>query len=225
MKEFVFVVLLILQGGALSIAEATESSERPATVAQERITIYSVPLRCPLVDGLGCGSAAKPVLSELEREPSVAEAWLNHSGTKVALVWKDNAGASERAKVIATVSKNTKLNELSDSERENALKDIQSGPRWYRARDVDELSGEEAENVTRRLLDSIDAAEPLPKHDRDLLLASFTATLKRRFVEGKMSNKEVSDELFKAARQHTGPKGIAALEKTIREACCAAPGA
>ena len=222
MKKFLIGVLLILQG-ALSVAEGNESSERPASVAQERITIYSVPLRCPLVDGLGCGSMAKPVLAELERKPGVAEAWLDHSGTKLALVWKKDEGAAKRAKVVAAVSKTTKLNELSGAERESALKDIQSGPRWYRARDVDELSREEAESVTRRLLDSIDAAEPLPKDKRDLLWTSFTNTLKRRFIQGGMSDKEVSEELFKAARQQVGPKGIEALEKTIREACCAAP--
>lgn len=212
MKKFLIGTLLVLQG-ALSGAEGNEAPDRPASVAQERITIYSVPLRCPLVAGLGCGSMAKPVLSELERKASVAKAWLDHSGTKLALV-------SKRAKVIAAVSKITKLNELSGAECENALKDIQSGPRWYRARDIDELSREEAESVTRRLLDSIDAVEALPKEKRDLLWASFTKTLKRRFIQGGMSDREVSDELFKAARQHVGPKGIEALEKTIREACC-----
>jgi hypothetical protein len=215
-------VLAVLQG-ALSVAEGDESSERPTTAQADRITVYSVPLRCPLVDGLGCGSAAKPVLSELEQKPGVAEAWLDHSGTKLALVWKENTGASKRAKVIAAVSETTKLNELSSSAREIALKEIPPGPRWYRARDVDELSREEAESVTRRLLDSMNAAEPLPKEKRDLLWTSFTDTLKRRFIHGGMSDREVSKELFDAARQHVGPKGIEALEKTILEACCAAP--
>lgn len=219
MKRLLIGILLILQG-ALSVAEGrAKSYDRLASVAQERVTIYSVPLRCPLVAGLGCGSAAKPVLAELEREPGVAEAWINHSGTKLALVWKNEEGASKRAKVVAAASKATKLNELSGAERENALKDIQSGPRWYRVRDVDELSREEAESVTRRLLDRIDAAEPLPKDKRELLRTSFTDTLKRRFIEGRMSDKEVSEKLFRAAHQHVGPKGIEALEKTIREAC------
>lgn len=222
MKKFLIGVLLTLQG-ALSIAEGNESSERPASVAQERITIYSVPLRCPLVDGLGCGSMAKPVLVELERKRSVAEAGLDHSGTKLVLVWKAGEGPAKRAEVVATISKTTKLSELSGADRESALKDIQSGPRWYRARDVDELSREEAESVTHRLLDSINAAEPLPKDKRGFLWTNFTNTLKRRFIRGGMSDKEVSDELFKAAHQHVGPKGIEALEKAIREACCAAP--
>src|ERR1700730_6361175 len=155
MKKFIIGVLLILQG-TLLVAQGNESSERPAAVAKERITIYSVPLRCPLVAGLGCGSAAKPVLSELERQPGVAEAWLDHIGTKIALVWKNDEGASKRAEGVATVSKTTKLTELSGAERERTLKDIQSGPKWYRARDVDELSREEAESVSRRLLDAID---------------------------------------------------------------------
>jgi hypothetical protein len=128
--KFVISVLILVQG-ALSVAVGDESPERPVSMPQERVTFYTVSLRCPLVEGLGCGSMAKPVLSQLEREPSVAEAWLDHSGTKLALVWKEDAGAHKRAEVVAIVSKTAKLNELSGTARETVLKDIQSGPRWY----------------------------------------------------------------------------------------------
>jgi len=221
-KKFLAFVLLVTSG-ELSVAEGDKSSERPSPVTPERITIYSVPLRCPLVEGLGCGSMAKPVLSELERNSSVAEAWLDHSGTKLALVWRIGADTSKRAEVLAAAAKTTELEELSGVAREGALKDIAAGPRWYRAGDVDLLSSEEAENVTGRLLERIEAVEPLSKPARDLLTASFSDTLKRRFIQDRMSDKETSDELLKAARQHVGAKGIEALEKVSARRAAADP--
>ncbi|MGH8162953.1 MAG: hypothetical protein ACREP1_01315, partial [Rhodanobacteraceae bacterium] len=35
----------------------------------ERVTIFQAPLRCPAAPQIGCGSAAKPILLELERDP------------------------------------------------------------------------------------------------------------------------------------------------------------
>lgn len=59
--------------------------------APDRIDFYQVSLRCRAAPGLGCGSRAKPLLLELERNPAVAEAWLNRAGTLVAVVRKDVA--------------------------------------------------------------------------------------------------------------------------------------
>ena len=201
------------------------SPKRLRSAPEHLLSVFAVPLRCPLVDGLGCGIAAKPVLTELEHNPSVAQAWLNHSGTTLVLVWNADTKPETRAQVVAGVSKTAKLEELSGSPRDAVVRDIQSGSGWYRAANVDELSREEAEIVAHRLIDSINAAEPLPKEKSDLLWASFTDTLQRRFIQGDMSNKEVADELFKAALQQVGPKGLEAVEKPIREACCAIPEA
>ncbi|MBI2311421.1 MAG: hypothetical protein HYU77_02840 [Betaproteobacteria bacterium] len=51
-----------------------------------RVSLYRIALRCRAAPGLGCGSRAKPVPLELERNPAVAEAWLNRSGTLLAVV-------------------------------------------------------------------------------------------------------------------------------------------
>src|SRR6266550_2309017 len=40
------------------------------------------------VEGIGCGSASKPILLDLERQAGVLEAWLNRAGTIIAVVWK-----------------------------------------------------------------------------------------------------------------------------------------
>jgi hypothetical protein len=76
-----------------SIPAAADSSA-PASAgnnggAPERVTLFEVPLMCPAVKGLGCGGKARPFMAELEKQPDVAEAWLNHPGTVLAVVWKE----------------------------------------------------------------------------------------------------------------------------------------
>src|SRR5258708_16867020 len=75
-----FVVLLFGIGAAFNgIAKATGLA----------ITFYKTPLVCNAAPTIGCGSRAKPVLLEMEKNPAVKEAWLNRSGTMLAIVWKD----------------------------------------------------------------------------------------------------------------------------------------
>ena len=49
--------------GQLTALADRRPSENQAAVAagSEHISLYSVPLRCPLVKGLGCGSESKPI--------------------------------------------------------------------------------------------------------------------------------------------------------------------
>jgi hypothetical protein len=44
---------------------------------------------------LGCGSRAKPLLIDLEQQSGIKEAWLNRTGTIVAIVWRASARAEE----------------------------------------------------------------------------------------------------------------------------------
>lgn len=53
----------------------------PPTAATGPATFFEVPLGCPAVEKLGCGSLSMPILAALERDPRVAEAWLDHEGT------------------------------------------------------------------------------------------------------------------------------------------------
>ena len=57
----------------------------------EIITFYDVPLVCGAAPAIGCGSRAKPLLIDLERQSAIKEAWLNRAGTIVAIVWSGPA--------------------------------------------------------------------------------------------------------------------------------------
>src|SRR6516225_5053331 len=54
----------------------------------EIISFYDVPLVCGAAPSIGCGSRATPLLIDLERQTSIKEAWLNRTGTIVAVVWR-----------------------------------------------------------------------------------------------------------------------------------------
>lgn len=172
--------------GQLAALEDRRPSENQAAIAAgtERISLYSVPLRCPLVKGLGCGSESKPILTKLDGDSSVAGTWLNHAGITLAVFWKDGTDATRRSETIASAFQDYPTpSELSGDDRETALKDFLSGVAWYRAAALDELSGQEADIVATRWVDKITAIIPLPRSARESLHCQLSEGMRRRFVK------------------------------------------
>src|SRR2546422_10851875 len=60
-------------------------------IRPEQISLFKVPLGCEAAGGLGCGVKAKPILQALARQPAVAQAWLNRSGTIIAVLGRESA--------------------------------------------------------------------------------------------------------------------------------------
>ena len=172
--------------GQLAALEDRRPSENEAAVAAgpERISLYSVPLRCPLVKGLGCGSESKPILTKLDGDSSVAGTWLNHAGITLAVFWKDGTDAAKRSEAVTSAFQDYPApTELSGDARDLALKDFLSGVAWYRTAALDELSGQEADIVASRWVDKITAIIPLPKSARESLHCQLSERMRRRFVK------------------------------------------
>ena len=172
--------------GELAALEDRRPSENEAAVAAvpERISLYSVPLRCPLVKGLGCGSESKPILAKLDADSSVAGTWLNHAGITLAVFWKDGVDATGRSEAITSAFQDYPApNELKGAARDTALKDFLSGVAWYRTAALDELSGQEADIVANRWVDKITAIIPLPKSVQESLHCQLSDRMRRRFVK------------------------------------------
>src|SRR6202007_1479767 len=70
------------------------------SINQETVTFYDVPLVCNAAPEIGCGSRAKPLLLDLEHQSAIKEAWLNRSGTILAIVWR---GAERSEAVVKPV--------------------------------------------------------------------------------------------------------------------------
>src|SRR5262250_1016817 len=87
-----------LAGGLLYSAFAS-GAQNTAALTADRISVFKAPLVCPAAPQIGCGSASKPILLDLEKQSGVAEAWLNRAGTRIAIVWKPDSDAATRRKV------------------------------------------------------------------------------------------------------------------------------
>ena len=53
---------------------ARASTATRQTLSPKQVSFYQVPLVCPAAPQIGCGSASKPLLLELENSPAVSEA-------------------------------------------------------------------------------------------------------------------------------------------------------
>ena len=119
-----------------------------------RILLFSVPLKCEAVPEIGCGSLSKPILLELQRQSNISEAWLNGTGTIMAVIGSDGADRETLvSEVKSTLERSgTDGTELTGDEREAALRDFSSRTDWYRGADVDRLSRREAAVIAARLV-------------------------------------------------------------------------
>src|SRR6516165_10433198 len=118
-------IVAVLTSALLSalLAIAAENAE---TVPADRISIFKVPLVCPAAPQIGCGSASKPILLDLEKEPGVLEAWLNGAGTRIAIVWKPDSDAKTRRNVAGDLQED-RATELDGKLRDETVADFLSG--------------------------------------------------------------------------------------------------
>ena len=161
---------------ALLYATFASAAENAAAATLDRISVFKVPLVCPAAPQIGCGSASKPILLDLERQPGVLEAWLNRAGTIISVVWKPDSDAETRRNVTAEL-KEDHATELEGKSRDNAVKDFLSGKGWYRGADVDRLSEEEADIIAARLVRWVRAKTVLANDKAEGLQRAFSDRL------------------------------------------------
>ena len=210
-----------------SPANASPIAAKDTGPSAERISFFEVPLECGAAEGLGCGSAAKPILNELGRNPRIAEARINRPGTVLAVVWK---GPNDRADgAVESLFEQHKLAAatLRGSAREKALKQYQS-EEWYGAADVDRLSEHEARVIAARLVNRAGSRLGLPPNrlaalTEDLAVV-FARHLTRRDEECDSRRDVIEQELAKAATKYLNPQQLAELRKAGEQGIQALPG-
>jgi len=206
-------IVAVLTSALLSalLAIAAENAE---TVPADRISIFKVPLVCPAAPQIGCGSASKPILLDLEKQPGVLEAWLNRAGTRIAVVWKSDSDAETKHKVT-TELKEDRAMELDGKSRDETVADFLSGKGWYRGADVDRLSEEEAGVIAARWVRRVQAKTTLPKDKAEGLQAALTDALREKLTgeHGGPNEKELLVE--QVAGNYLGPAQIKILKEAI----------
>ncbi len=184
-----------------------------APVNAQQVDFYRVPLMCPAARGLGCGSRAKPILLELEKTSGVAEAWLDHSGETLAVVWATDSPASQRAAILASLSKqhSVRLKELSGETRESSLTSFRARQGWHRGADVDRLSEQEAEVIADRFISRTVNKAPSAKGKMAALRPALTDAIREQLVEDVPATDECRAKVMTAARSHLNESELSAL--------------
>lgn len=112
------------------------------------MSFYRVPLVCEAAPHLACGTRAKPVLQDLERQPGIGEAWISRAGNVIAV----EGTAKGRGSALEVMSRHRiKAEPLRGQPLEIALRAFASSSGWHRFAEMDRLSDEEARAIARRL--------------------------------------------------------------------------
>jgi mercuric transport protein len=194
----------------------------------ERVSFFEVPLECGAAEGLGCGSASKPILRSLGRDARIAEAKINYSGTVLAVVWKNPDQTRSGASAIAAAFKERDLETalLRGAARDKALKDFEAA-RWYGAHDVDRLSEREAQVIATRVVNRASARLGLPAERVAALTHDLSVAIARRLTretEEECARDPLEVELTKIARKHLNEQQLAELRKAAEQGAGALPG-
>ena len=211
----------ILIAGALGLLGTSLAfSDQTAAGAAARISLFQVPLKCEAVPQIGCGSMSKPILLELEREPSIREAWLNRTGTVLAIVVSDASNHESISKTVESVlAKNgVSFNELAGDAYATELKSFTAGTDWYRGADVDALSRIEARTIAQRMVHRVQASITLTPEKTAALEDGIANAFERRFF-GSAGDTAPSDkreqlveDITTVAKTNLNQKEITALE-------------
>ena len=200
-------------GGSSQAGPATQEPTIAArTLGAKHVSFYEVPLACPAVPEIGCGSMSKPLLLELESREGVAEAWLNRAGTILAVLWSDQSTARQRRSLLQAVLKQRQLSakELKGASSKEALKDFQSGGAWYRGAEVDRLSEEEAGILAVRWVGRVRGKVALTDETAQALQGEFASALRRKLT-GQITRPQLQQEMLRACREHLDEKDVAVL--------------
>ena len=173
-----------------------------------------MPLVCPAAPQIGCGSASKPILLDLEKQPGVVEAWLNRAGTIIAIVWKPDSDSETRSKIVADLKEDHGI-EIEVKPRDDAVKDFLSSKGWYRGADVDRLSEEEAGIIAARWVRRVQAKTPLAKDKAEGLQRALADSLRKDLTGENARQNQKALRLQEVAGKYLDQDQIKVLREAI----------
>lgn len=184
------IIMTSMLGSVIRLCFAQAANTATQLPTNDRVSIFKVSLQCPAAPQIGCGSASKPILLELEHDPAVEQAWLNRAGTLIAVVWKlqpnvqTQQDVASRLRSAGCCGKDAAINEVHGEAHDQALKEFQSGHGWYRGAEVDRLSEEEAGIIAARLVRRVEAKTTLATDKAERLQRALAEALRKCFTEG-----------------------------------------
>jgi hypothetical protein len=224
------VPLLVVAGFIVADKNKTKKST---------VTFYKTPLVCSAAPEIGCGSRAKPALLQLEKNPAVKEAWLNRTGTIVAIVWKDKPQTEQVAKPVFEEN-NIQFAELTEKDAAAYKKTFRKENEWYQGSNVDALSREEATTIAESSVKFALENNLITKDEADKIKKDVEAYFKIELVKLR-TNEQLNEDsqnkfregLFNIAEKYIGKertqKAMELYEENCKKQCikdgsCTQPG-
>jgi copper chaperone CopZ len=199
----------------IGLASAS-GGENAAITTADQISLFKVSLQCPAAPQIGCGSASKPILLDLESQSGVLEASLNRSGTIIAVVWKPESDPEARRNVTAEL-KEDHATEIKRESRDEELKDFLSGKGWYRGADVNRLSEEEAGIIAARLVRRVQAKTAPGKEKAEGLQRALADSLRKDLTGESAGQSQKQTPLEEIAREYLDQDQIKVLSQAIEK--------
>ncbi len=214
----------VVTAGVLGLLGVSSAFAEDAKIAAktDRVSLFEVALRCEAAPEIGCGSRSKPVLLELEREPIITEAWLNETGTVLAVVGTEGSSHDSRSEIVQSILEKNGVtaSELGGEARGIQFKSFVLSKDWYRGAEVDNLSKREARTIAARLVHRIEAKVPLAREKASALEIGVANVFERTFIGPSNSDptnkrEQIIEELSAIAHQTLDEREVAAFKEAM----------
>jgi len=189
---------------AISVADLITAKPNPVPdssfvpMSAGQLSFYQTPLVCGASSDIGCGSRSKPLLLDLESEPKVKGAWLNHGGTLVAIAWqKDLTSEKDREQIIKTYGNKYAVTFAPippGVDFDLVLADFNTGS-WYKGSQVDQLSRIEAGIIADKVIRPVKESNFLTPEKTEFLRTEVEAYFRGELVKLRSKDELYSDSL------------------------------
>lgn len=199
------------------------AQQKTTSQLKDVVTFYQVPMVCPASPNIGCGSRAKPVLLSLEKSPDVKEAWLNRTGTVLAVVW--NRAEKTRSVVKPVFDKyEVSYTVVNPDQKLSYLRTFRQTGKWYHAAEVDQLSLEEARNVSQSFVRCLAAKKYISQKESEGIRSDIekyfnTELVKlKTYQELQASEEKFRQDIIALVQRRIGKERVQSLMDKIKQA-------
>lgn len=185
----------------LCCVKSNANGETNKKNSQENITFYEVPLVCGAAPHIGCGSRAKPVFIDMEKEDQINEVWLNRTGTIIAVVWNQAESTKEQEQVAMGIFQlhNIDAVPVKRAKKKNKLLvEFRTEGKWYKGTNVDQLSLEEAGVIADWTVGMAMDANIINNQEAETIKTDIETYFKTELVKVRTFNQLKSNETRKS---------------------------
>lgn len=218
------IVLLFLSLAGLALAGCSRTHDGPGN---ELILFYGVPLECGAAPDIGCGSRARPVFLEMEKNENIREVWLNRSGTVIAVVGSPLVTSSTELSAIAEpIFEKHYVGAVvveDETRRAKLMSDFRVEGKWYEGADVDKLSIEEAGRIAESVVKYAREGKLINEKESRAIKSEVETYFKaelvkvRTFDEMGREGERWYGEVYDIYKKHLGTKRADKVRKIYEE--------